>query len=484
MKLFFFAISLVVIPLSQLDFAHGAPAATRECEYIIKRQKVEEANELYEAVYPCYMEICGSTQWARPGQDGGYFGHAFGLMTCACRGKDGATGVAQITKCEKGNSVGISTDPLYNNVNWTAVKGREFTMYGRPDSGALTQAKSEEMMKRAEADGILDGVELASVNSNKDCKDDLCKKNWALKEMIGTDFGLTTARRVTCTRVPLEGSKDGAQGGALTDVMSIFNDLNTKAHKQAHPTDGSKPLYYERLYEAEVNNCTHPHVNALARVGLVQPRFTDNHPQSMSEAIKRRGDAADPFGSMLEAYNRGNKFDIKHIESWLGTAEGKQSFFGKAFFERGFIGAQPGVIMEDIPAQLQDENNPVFKIHDEQKLFSMVREGIKKYGKKYGINLSDRSKHLEKTLADSAGPGVNLEANLKKWIKEYESALKRLNTGLFVKPEVREPLKKYVSEKLVETKKKLEIVKNFKPKVRVEGYDKCMSAMQGQSAPQ
>lgn len=445
-------------------------AGELNCDYVFQRQKAEEANELYEKIYPCSISMCGSTQWGlASGRDGGYFGHGFGMVSCACQTKDSGTGVPQLENCGPGNTLLVSTDPVYKNVNWTAVKGREFGLYGRPDSKPLNSKIKQDLLKKADQSAMFDGVELVEVGGDPKCKGEpRCVRDFALNEMIGTDFALTSARRVTCTRVPMPVRKPGDKQNALDDALAHLNNLNKESHRLAHPTDGSKPKNYNDRYEAEINNCTHPFVNALATVGLMSPRWTEDHPQSNKEAYFRAKDAADPFGAMYEAFSSGNELNVYGLRNQFRSEP--DSFASKTFLGRGYIGPQAGVIMEDLPAQPQDANDPVFKIRNEEHFLSLNKEVLKSFK----IKMDDQNSALQRALKTD-GPETNLAKNLEQWVTKYEGALVSLRQPAMSQPkEVHEKMTAYFKEKLAETKKNLEIAKNFKPTVRVQGYDECM----------
>lgn len=428
--------------------ADGVDLATN----LRQRERVEQKQKEYNQVYDYYLEACASSQWLPrfSNEKGTNFGHTFMMIRGACKDTE-AVGTPQLKLCGPNSIVGISTDSEYKKLNWTVVESREFMLYGdHPADKAFTKDDYKNLIREAADRGVFENVDI-SVGDQQKAKDaGQTHAQWLAEFSFATDFALTLGRGVTCTRIPLSGTRSST--GPLQKVIHYLNSLNKKAYESAMAGTGG----FE--YNYVVNNCAHPTANTLATLGLARGRNTAPMlSDTTAEQFKRRLDAAVPYNVMLEGFQRGNNFDLGQIKKRLQ----KDPSALKALLELGWIPQQAGVIIEDI--QPHGYQNDVFNPVVTRDFFSMMDQMIGMVNKSLPLPMQiipeiQSDVRLYNKLMKKPKTTV-LFANLTKWKKIYTLALhdKVLanNDGIDL------ALKNYLREKLVEIDRGLEKLSRF-----------------------
>jgi len=397
------------------------PGELEFSESLAKTLKAETDNRLYNKVYRNSIEICGGSRWQkRNAALGGNFGHGFAILHGACRVLDPVSGIQQLKVCP-GQTLGISTDSNFKSVQWIAVQGREMALYGGlSPSSPLDPATYQRMLSKAAAEGFLTGVKFRA-----DSTEVTTELNSQLEYTAGTEFAIAVPRLVNCTRLPLVGTKPGREDGPLEDVIAYFNKLNQDAYRSyVQPREAGKPEGgYD--YDVQVNNCTHTPYNSLAAVGFWPAKNIEGHPeQDMKQLLFRLKDAAVPFNTLLEVYDRGNLFTLAEIISWLE----KSPVALKTLKENGWLGMQAGIIIEEIPPH--NFKNSVFdpevhlEFYSSPKLFASyfcAELPIPGFMCRPVMELLSR---IQPSFRKRVGsPEMKLARNLEIWRARYESFL-------------------------------------------------------------
>jgi len=440
--------------LGTLGLSAVAPAAPVEFgpnelvyeETLKKTLEVEKANRLYDKVFPTYLEICAGSQWQKRGAPwGGNFGHGFAIIRGACRVEDPQTRIPQLKAC-KGGVVGVSTDANFHNVQWSAVRSREMMLYGTlSPASPLDQETYEKLLQAANQDGFLNGVRFRS-----DAKE-VHDRRSALEYVTATEYGVAVARGVDCTRIPLKGTKPGKENGPLEDIIAYLNKLNQEAQASAaRPgSTGAPPYGFE--YDSMVNNCAHTAYNALAAIGLWPKKNTEGHPDAVPEQLRRKGDLVAPFNAVWEAYVGSSNFDVKRIILHLRAHPEAM----RTFKEYGWLGAQAGVLLEDIPSH--NYQNSVFDPTVHRDFFSLLNQGVWYFSDITKTKKLPAPNPIEKKfvalISDASGPAIDLKANLLSWKAKYQAAL--LDPLLEIDDELANDLRVYIEAKLQETESAL-----------------------------
>ena len=437
----------------------------RPNETVKNWQEVEDKNRLYDKVFVSSLSVCATSSWKkRNDSNGGNFGHAIAMIRGACIDRD-AAGLPKIPlqlKLCPGQTVGLSTDAQLHNLHWMAVDGREFMLYGGhnpvlPFDEAAFQASMAESIRRK----IYHGVEFKPWNATEERKKGGTEeeihmavvKNWAADFTHGTDYALATARGVTCTRIPLVGSKPGKADAPLRRLVEHFNKQNQKAfYDSKHAKPGQKePIGYD--YDSMVNNCAHTIDTALSALGFWPMKNTSGHPTAIQDRLLRRADLSAPYNMTFEAFTTASDPNLDRLVQRLRESKEDFGFFKEA----GWLPFQPGTIMEDIlPATYL---NSVYDPKVDRAFFS-VREQLRAVitrplAAKVLPSLKipeykPLQNEFEKRLA--ADPSTtDLVENLNAWTAVYKDILRRMNK--YGKDEVVTELIKHFEEKLQEIEK-------------------------------
>jgi hypothetical protein len=310
------ALALVAAALGWSPLAALAARLTISPDSIIAEQRPDE---IYEALFPRYAEICATSQWNKlVGGQGNPFGHAIIYLKGACR--DETAPFPQLRRCARvatstndpEHGAGVSVGRFFRNVNWVAIPGYALTFDGLAEPGArVTEALLDETVRHVVDLGLFDGVEL---HAPYDASTPEALGAFVAAHSAGTDFALRYARNVFCARMPIE-------EGQLDEAIAFLNDKNRE-----YATGEAD--YEWSLFN---HNCVHTVRNALAAanvwspisVGEVKLRALLNLAVPANEFVNLalRG-AEGPLGDVDEVMDDGPARDALHEFGWLPQRHG------------------------------------------------------------------------------------------------------------------------------------------------------------------
>lgn len=412
----------------------------RHCEAVERRLVTEEINRVYDNAFPAYIEFCAASTWQKRGAtDGGNFGHAFGLIHGACVAKDwlGRRLVPQQLVPCKGGTVGISTEGLLFNHQWVAADTRSLMLYGnhdpaRPFDVAAWKRVQDSVFKTGTFTGLevrpYVKVEVTKKAEAAGVPFDEYYRNWLADFTFGTEFALASARGgVDCTRIPLNGSKPGAEDKPLKDVLNYLNALNRKAFQDAKivPPGRVEPTGFD--YDVVVNNCAHTVYQALAELGFWPKKNTEGHPGTGISALSRVDDAVAPYNSMFEAYQAGSRFNINDLITRFRTNKADFDYFKQT----GWLGQQVGTMIDTIPPlsfmnSIYDITNRTLFASIPGAAQMLVQQRLNRW-----ITISlpiyqPLKAQFDAIKADRQGPGMDVVTNLYWWRGLYRLGIERL----------------------------------------------------------
>jgi hypothetical protein len=241
-------------------FALALAMLVAACDTTGGKLFVDTDEALYGSLYPYYAELCAVSEFKKkPGfgvevTSGGPGGHEVLYLNGACR--DQAAGYPVLKLCDgatpaAGQGVGISVNAHYKNANWVATEGRSFFLRG--DLGPterLTRLAYQRTQARAQAMGILDGVEFHD-RVFDDMPPGMSRRDYMYEVSIGTDYAVGFARDRYCARVPMDRDRMGR-------IVGYLNALN------AQYRDGRQPFEVSLL----LDSCAHLVHNALSAAGV------------------------------------------------------------------------------------------------------------------------------------------------------------------------------------------------------------------------
>jgi hypothetical protein len=220
----------------------------------------------YERTYPFYTEVCSYTQFkSKAGDVGGSAGHATMYIKGLCR--DRKSPYPRLKACDAGQTpngasgVDVSVNKMFKNVNWVAVEGRDMMFRaGLPEGEALTKANYQAVIQRLRVDQVVRGVEVSmdTMKGFAALQDPtMTLQEYIIRKSIGTDYGVTLARKAYCGKVVL------TEGQSLK-MMDYLNGLNDRYFRG--------PEKYN--WSGVSDNCTHTINNAFWAAGFRRERKT------------------------------------------------------------------------------------------------------------------------------------------------------------------------------------------------------------------
>lgn len=416
------------------------PDELRQCETVEKRLTTEENNRVYNQAFPAYIEFCAASTWQKRGaSDGGNFGHAFGMIHGACVAKDsnGKRLVPQQLVPCRGGTVGFSTESVLFNHQWVAADSREMTLYGNHDPAQpFDVAAWKRVQDLAWNTGTFDGLEVRSwakteaANKAKEAGAPADKyfREWLADYTFGTEFALSSARGgVDCTRIPLTGTKRGAETKPLKDVLAYLNQVNQKAYQDSKitPPGATEPVGFD--YDGIVNNCAHTVYNALASIGFWPKKNSTGHPAGPSEILKRVSDVVAPYNSMLDAYNLGSRIHLPTLIQRFRTSRADFEYFKAT----GWLGNQVGTMIDSAPPlsfqnAIYDPTNRTNFASIPGAAQMLAQKAVRSWVSLDIPIYQPLKNQFEAIKSDATGPGVDLVTNLEWWKALYGFAIERL----------------------------------------------------------
>lgn len=330
---------------------------------LTNRHDADEAQRIYNAIFPYYAEVCVVTQYHKKGAaPGGWGGHAGMFMNgaeiepradyprlrlvwdpAALAGPDSGTG--------------ISVNQIFRNVNWVAIPGGdEFFRGGVAPEQTLDRASYEAAVSRATGAGWLRGIEIRH-ELMRQRPAAMPIQEFIVRHSIGTDFALNFARTAYCARLPLS-------RGAMGKVIEYLNGVNEAAQNSGY------------TWNAYTNNCSHVVHNALAAAGVWDAKeargpgvinvMRDIVSVARAVALGRMSDFSFPANSLVRAYEAGNERPI----DGAGTAFKNHDVVRT--LKDGWISTGPGALIVTNPMH-DAARNQMFAPGRDPFLFSVPR---------------------------------------------------------------------------------------------------------------
>ena len=301
---------------------------------------VPPRQHVYNALFPCYIEVCAVTQLHQTGaKPGGWGGHA----TLFVNGAEIETGAgyprlrlaaagADLSGADSGT--GISVNKIFDNVTWVAIPGRDEFFHGSlaPEQ-TLDEGFYEAAIHKATDAGWFAGIGI---------KDELIRQKppampaaeFVVRHSVGTDFALNFARTAYCARLPM--SRE-----ALGDVIAYLNALNESAQKSG---------YTWNMY---TNNCSHVAHNALAAAGVWDPKVVRG-PSAVdiakdvlslvrALALTQMSDLSFPANNFVRLYEAGNERPINDVSAAFHNHDVRRTL------NDGWMSTGPGALIATYP---------------------------------------------------------------------------------------------------------------------------------------
>ena len=328
---------LTLVALSPAAQASETPGAAQA--------RIEAADAAYGQAFEYFAELCSATEYRPLKQKAGNgYGHAVLLVKGAC--VDESAELPRLKFCPQGE-VGVSVDSNYDNVKWTAAPSRSLMLYGDVSADhPFTAEDNEASVQKALSTGMFKGVRLVDDPAGPHQRPGESYEHMVAQWSIGTNFGLALSRNVTCVHIPLVAGEDHPKEEVVKALIAEMNRRNELAQAKHSNWDYAS------------NNCTDTAVNELAAIGFNKAVPTDwDMPSALRHPLKFRkalNEIAVPYDEMLNALLWGN--DAGPHSGYAGNF---LSPAAAANLENlGWMGAQPGVIVEQIP--VHTEQNSVF----------------------------------------------------------------------------------------------------------------------------
>lgn len=382
----------------RLALALGASILLSACGTMNPNFVVDSNEPLYASLYNYYAEICAVSQIKKkPGFGaeirGGIGGHAVLYLNGVCRDTDAhypTIALCDPAKPVADRGVGLSVNAHYKNTNWVATEGRDFFFNGDlAPNERLTRAAYARTQARAQAMGILDGVEFHE-SVFDDLPPGMSRPDFMYEMSIATDYAIGFGRGRYCARVPLDRTK-------MAKVVQYLNNLNVDYKS------GAKSFEWNVVQ----NSCSHVNHNALAAAGLWDAWETNQF------ILFAAFDFPVPKNEFVNLMRRTNDLELDRLRDLYDDAAIRQTLV-----QEGWMAMQPGSLAEVRPV-IQD--NDVYE----------TNLGIIFYDEGF---LGVYQKRFDKILSEPRY--FDLQANLQYFSRLYE----RLSAA-------RKPLDSYLDDR-------------------------------------
>ena len=290
------------------------------------------SQQIYNALFPYYVEVCTVTQYVRRlAKPGGWGGHASLFLHGAELAPAGHPRLRLVPErsdlSAPDSGTGVSVNRIFTSASWVAVPGRDEFFHGAVTGDQLLDEPAyEAAVERAAASGWFAGIAIEDAVMRRK-PPGMRADEFIVRNSIGTDFAITFARTAYSARLPL--TRD-----AMGKVIAYLNRVNEAALRTGARWD---------LY---TNNCSHVVHNALAATGVWDPKEARKPGTvsflrtllSVSKAVaaRRLSDFAFPANTFVRTYEAGNERPIDDAvgafsdhdlvrtiqDGWLGTGPG------------------------------------------------------------------------------------------------------------------------------------------------------------------
>lgn len=328
--------------------------AADQADTLAIRNKADQAEALYNKIYPYHLEYCAVTQITRrDGQTGGSGGHAVLYVKGACTTDSGTNGVPvpQIKVCEdnemnvsgglqiydKNQGVGLSVNKTFENSNWVATPGRDLLIYGNL-SADQTLTNDYKLSLARQIAPYFEGMTSLDTSWEKAPIDFTLAQKIALSA-IDTDVAITAGRTAYCVKIPIKKEM-------LPDVVNEYNRLNQVAYKMYvnYKEQGGRRF----VWSGFSNSCAHTAYNGIAATGMFAPKKINQNPlqQVFNLAIP-----SEVFRSLAE---RGNKVKLDDVAALYSDFD-----FRLSLNSINYLQARPGFLVSRI---YWHKNNEVYGV--------------------------------------------------------------------------------------------------------------------------
>ena len=364
----------------------------------------QSEQESLDADYPYYLKFCASTR-VHPleGQSGTRAGHSVFYLKGVCIDKSkGPAGLALCAESEnlasQETGTGISIDKRLKNVNFFVFPGHSLFFYGGLEKGEPFDASRRRQMIEHVLDiNPFEGIEHHKYPEGIEGEE---RYRHMAESTIGTDYGVALGRSNHCIRVPFP-------RGVMGQLVDHLNALNA-SYKTSLGGDFRgffRPGVKEDQnyhWNAFWDNCTHTPINALAAVGVLDPREI-NLP-----AIHQLGSLAIPSNTVIDIHEAIYKKEID-VDDYF-----KNPVRRELFLQHRWIPQSEGAYTEFIPMW---SDNSVFKKDDKLLYMPSVLKNLRK-------SLRKLPKDPRSALLGSGD--IGLAPNLGHFLLKYEKALAKL----------------------------------------------------------
>ncbi len=355
---------------------------------------------LYNALFPCYVEVCAVTQFHPAGaKPGGWGGHA----TLFVNGAEIETGAdyprlrlaaAGTGLRDPDSGTGISVNKIFDNVTWVAIPRRdEFFRGGLAPEQTLDEEFYEAAVQKATDARWFAGIRIKDAVIRRK-PPAMPASEFVVRHSIGTDFALNFARTAYCARLPI--SRE-----ALGEVIAYLNGVNESAQKSG---------YTWNMY---TSNCSHVAHNALAAAGVWDPKVVRG-PDAIdiakdvlsvvrALALNQMSDLSFPANNFVRLYEAGNERPIDDVVAAFRNHDVRRTL------DDGWVSTGPGALIATYPMH-DASRNRMFAAGRDPFLFSVPV-------------LWDKEDKFKKLTRATPSVVTDLAANLASFRDRYARAL-------------------------------------------------------------
>lgn len=365
-------------------------------------------DKAYDAEHPYYLKYCATTRFHPvKGRRGTFAGHAVFFLKGVCTDKSiGPSGLrlcsedADYSDPELG--VGISIDQGLKNVNFFTFPSRSLFFFADLEEGqTFTPEIKERMVKRVLDENIFEGLEQHSYPKSVQPENQF---EHLARSRFGTDYGLSIARNVYCMNVPFPRAVMGDVVDHLNSLNASYEDSQWAKYRGIFWSSRKKDTNYH--WNALWDNCTHTPINALAAIGVLDPKKT-NRP-----LFQQLAHMAIPSNTILDIHKAVNQEEID-VDAYYEDPVRRE-----IFLKHRWIPQIDGSSAEFIPMY---SNNTVYKEDDRLLFMPSILLNVSKKIRK--LAKSERYSYL--------GNGDRgFAPNLEFFLIKYEKALSKVETVL------------------------------------------------------
>ncbi len=351
----------------------------------------------YDTIFPYYVKYCASSRIRTlDGHKGVMFGHAVFYLKGVCTDKNiGPSGLklcaedADYANPELG--VGITVNTHLKNVNFLTFPSRELFFGGALALGEVLSSKTKErLIRQVQEQNIFEGIEVYENKYPKNSTSEDRRRDLAVSA-FGNDYALSLARNLHCINVPLSRALMGEVVRHLNGINDSYANSQGSDYRGIFRYSRKKDACYH--FSGISDNCAHTPVNALASLGIIPSKRTN---QPFFRQIKN---IAIPSNTLLNIHKNINIRNID-VDAIYNNRQQRE-----LFLKYRWIPQAPGALTEFIPAY---DRNEIYQ--NDTRLFALFKIW----------------KHAWPKL-DKTAPGESaLMSNRRDFLGKYEKALQTI----------------------------------------------------------